>query len=324
MIDIKEALDEVILDIKSEIKNTQIKTIRQANYNLMNLYFNIGKILNEKSKYGNNFIKKVSIAIKLDYPSIKGFSERNLKRMKRFYLEYRDLGEKVPQAVAQLPWGHNILLFEKIKDKKIRKIYIDATLENGWSRNTLDFQIRSNYHKRVGNSINNFKMVLDNKSDLVNNALKDPYIFDFISIDNDFKERDLEKNMIQKIRDVILELGDGFSFVGNQYKLTLEGKDYYLDMLFYHLKLKCYVVVELKMTEFKPEYVGKMNFYLSLVDDKLKNKNDNPTIGLILCKDKNKLTVQYALKNIEKPIGVSSFRLANYLPSEKDLNLFIK
>lgn len=320
---ISEEFRNVVCSIKSEIKTTQINTMQQINKNLIMMYFRIGKILDENSKYGNSFIKNISHAIKLEYPNIKGFSDRNLRRMKLFYNEYKE-DEKWPQLVANLPWGHNILLMEKIKDKDIREVYIKATIENGWSRNILDFQISSNYHKRIGNSVNNFKnSVSKDNSDLINNTLKDPYIFDFISLNNDYKEQELENKMIERIKNVLLEFGNGFSFVGSQYKLVVGNKDYYIDLLFYHLKLKAYVVVELKTTEFKPEYIGKMNFYLSAVDDLIKDVADNPTIGLILCKNKDKFIAQYSLKDINKPIGISSFKLREYLPTEEDLNMYI-
>lgn len=294
-VEISDELKNTINDIKNEIKTTQIRTMHQVNSNLIMMYFRIGKILNDNSKYGNSFIKNVAHSIKIEYPNIKGFSERNLKRMKRFYNEYKEY-ENVPQAVASLPWGHNILLFEKIKDKNIRKIYADAIISNGWSRSVLDFQIETKYHERIGNSFNNFNDSLSPlDSDLINNTIKDPYIFDFISLNNNYKEQDLENKIIEKIKNVLLEFGSGFSFVGNQYKLVVGDKEYFIDLLFYHLKLKAYVVVELKVTEFKPEYIGKMNFYLSVVDELIKDESDNPTIGLILCKNKDKLTAQYSL-----------------------------
>ena len=262
---------------------------------------------------------------------MKGFSERNLNYMKLFYEEYRD-DENLQQLVANLPWGHNLLLMEKFKDKKIRKLYAQATVENGWSRNVLSFQIDGQYHLRVGNNANNFNNTLPNpNSDLVNNVIKDPYIFDFITLKDGYKEKELETAMINKIRDVLLELGNGFSFVGNQYKLTVGNDDYYIDLLFYHLKLRCYIVVELKANSFKPEYAGKMNFYLNAVNDMLKSEFDNPSIGLILCQEKDKLTAQYSLKGIEQPIGVSSYEIAKFLPedilrelpTEEDINLHI-
>ena len=324
MLEEKEDLKNVVVSIKNEIKTTQVKTMQQVNSNLIMMYFRIGKTLAEKSKYGNGFIEKVSHAIKIDYPNLKGFSGRNLRSMKYFYNEYKD-DEKWQQLVANLPWGHNILLMEKIKNKNIREIYAKATIDNGWSRNILDIQIESNYHKRVGNSINNFKdSSLKADSDLVNNTLKDPYIFDFISLNNNYKEKELENKMIEKIKKVLLEFGKGFSFVGSQYKLTVGNNDYFIDLMFYHLKLKSYIVVELKATEFKPEYIGKMNFYLSVVDDLVKDENDNPTIGLILCKDKDKIVSQYSLKDINKPIGISSFKIKEYLPTEEELNRYIE
>lgn len=320
---IGESLKNVINNIKNEIKTTQINTMQYVNQNLIMMYFRIGKILDDNSKYGNSFIENVANAIKIDYPNIKGFSNRNLKYMKKLYLEYKD-NEKMQQLVAQLPWGHNILLIEKIKDINVREIYVKETIDNGWSRNILDFQISSNYHKRVGASVNNFENSLSNlNSELINNTLKDPYIFDFISLNNDYNEIDLENKMIEKIKNVLLELGKGFSFVGSQYKIVVGNKDFFVDLLFYHLKLKSYIVVELKATEFKPEYIGKMNFYLSAVDDLIKDKNDNPSIGLILCKRKDKFIAQYSLKDINKPIGISSFKLKEYLPSEEDLNKYI-
>lgn len=328
---IDEDFKNIIGSIKKEIKITQVKTIQRVNNNLIMLYFKIGKILEENSKYGNSFIKWVSLEIKLEYPNMKGFSYRNLMRMRRFYVDYKQ-DSNLPQLVANLPCGHNMLLIERIKDMDTRKKYIDATIKNGWSRNVLAFQIDTEYHKRIGNTINNFKHTLSSvDSDLVNNTLKDPYVFEFLSLSDDFKERELENGMINRIKDVLLELGNGFSFVGNQYKISIGKDEYFLDLLFYHLKLRCYIVVELKTTEFIPEYAGKMNFYLSAVDDMLKGDNDNPSIGLILCKEKNKFTAQYSLKDINKPIGVSSFKitkeipkeLINELPTEEDLNLHI-
>ena len=320
---ISKELKSVVNSIKSEIKTTQINTMQNVNKNLIMMYFRIGKILDKNSKYGNNFIKNIANAIKVEYPNMKGFSDRNLRNMKYFYNEYKD-DEKWQQLVANLPWGHNILLMEKIKDRNIRKIYANAIIDNGWSRNILDFQINSNYHKRIGTSVNNFKTSISNiDSDLINNTLKDPYIFDFISLNDNYRELDLENKMIEKIKNVLLEFGTGFSFVGSQYKLVIGNKDYFIDLLFYHLKLKSYIVVELKATEFKPEYIGKMNFYLSAVDDLIKDKSDNPTIGLILCKNKDKFIAQYSLKNINKPIGISSFKLKEYLPTEEDFNMYI-
>ena len=322
---------ELMVNIKKEIKTSQMKTMLEANKNLIILYFKLGKIISENVEYGNSFIKDVSINLKLEFPNIKGFSERNLRSMKLFYEEYKE-DEKWQQLVAKLPWGHNLLLIEKFKDKKNRELYANATIENGWSRNVLSLQIDSGFHNRIGNSVNNFQSTLPNiDSDLVNNTIKDPYIFDFIMLKDGYKEKILEDAMINKIRDVLLELGNGFSFVGNQYKITVGNNDYFIDMLFYHLKLRCFIVVELKAGNYKPEYAGKMNFYLNAVNDLIKDKNDNPSIGLILCQEKDKLTAQYSLEGINQPIGVSSYEISKYLPddilkslpTEEDINLHI-
>lgn len=211
-------------------------------------------------------------------------------------------------------------------------VYAKASLENGWSRNVLAMQIESNYHKRIGASVNNFQRVLPPlDSDMANNAFKDPYVFDFLMLRDGYKEKELERSMLEKIRDVLLELGNGWSFIGNQYKLTVGEKDYFIDLLFYHVQLKCYIAVELKATEYVPEFAGKMNFYLSAINDLVKDETDGPSIGLILCKEKDKFSAQYSLKDINKPIGVSSFEtseilpkdLLDKLPSEEELNLHI-
>ena len=317
--------------IKQDIRSTQMKTMLQVNSNLIMLYFRIGKILEENSRYGNGFIKNLAMEIKLEFPNLDGFGDRNLRNMKLFYQEYQD-DEIWQQLVAKLPWGQNMLLIQKLKDKKIRMIYAKATIENGWSRSILDYQIQTQYHKRIGNSFNNFSTSLPPlDSDFVNNVIKDPYIFDFITLKQNYKEKELEKAMIEKIKKVLLELGKGFSFVGNQYKVNVGNNDYYLDLLFYHLELRCYIVIELKATGFKPEYVGQINFYINAVNHLLKKEYDNNTIGLLLCKEKDKLLVEWSLDGISNPIGVSSFELDKYipkdilekLPTEEELNLHI-
>ena len=251
--------------------------------------------------------------------------------MKRLYVEYKN-NEDILQLVTQIPWGHNIIIMTKIRDFDIRKIYLEATIQNGWGRDMLAIQIENNYHLRIGNSVNNFNLTLpENNSDLANNTIKDPYIFDFISLNNDYKERELENALVDKIKDVLLEFGKGFSFVGNQYMISTEKNDYYLDLLFYHLELRCYIVVELKITEFKPEYIGQLGFYVKAVDKTLKKNFDNPTIGLLLCKEKDRLSVEWSLDAINVPIGVSSYELNKYipqeilenLPTEEDINLHI-
>lgn len=321
----------IMIDIKGEIKTTQVRVSIESNKSLIFLYFRLGKILNDNYEYGNKFIDDVSRELKLEFPNMTGFSVRNLKYMKKFYLEYKD-DEVVQQLVAQLPWGHNILLMSRIKDYNIRKVYAEAAIQNGWGREMLKFQIESNYHLRIGNSLNNFKAVLpEYNSDLANTIIKDPYIFDFITLKDNYREREFERALINKIKNVLLELGKGFSFVGNEYKITVDHNDYYIDLLFYHLVLRCYIVVELKVQEFKPEYIGQLGFYVIAVDKTLKKKGDHSTIGLLLCKEKNKLSVEWSLKSSTVPIGVSSFEIGQYisedimnqLPTEEEINLHV-
>lgn len=328
---IESNFKEIINTIKEDIKKTQIKAAQKVNSELIMLYFRLGKIVSENKSYGNNFTKQISIELKLTFPNMKGFSERNIRAMRLFYEEYKD-DEKWQQLVAKLPWGHNLLLIEKIKDKKLRKIYANATLKNSWSRNVLSMQIEKGYHNRIGNSNNNFNNILPKEdSDLVNNIVKDPYIFDFITLRDDYKEKESEYAMLEKIRDVLLELGKGFSFVGNQYKISTESNDYYIDLLFYHLELRCYIVVELKTGEFKPEYIGQIGFYVTAVNETLKKEYDNQTIGLLLCKEKDRLTVDWSLKSTNVPIGVSAYNIKNQipddildkLPTEEDINLHL-
>lgn len=322
---------KIINNIKKEIRNTQIKTMQEVNSNLIMLYYKLGKIVSENKSYGKNFTKQISVELKITFPNMKGFSERNIRAMRLFYEEYAN-DEKWQQLVAKLPWGHNLLLIEKIKDKKVRKIYAENTIRNGWSRSVLAMQIETKFHNRMGSSKNNFDISLPPKdSDLVNNTIKDPYIFEFISLKNDYKEQELEEAMITRIKNVLLELGKGFSFVGNQYKISTDKNDYYIDLLFYHIELRCYIVVELKTNEFKPEYIGQLGFYVTAIDETLKKKYDNPTIGLLLCKEEDKLSVEWSLKNINVPIGVSSYEISEYtvkdilekLPTEEEINLHI-
>ena len=324
---------ETIVSIKNEIINTQTQILSDANSRLINLYFKLGKIINDNSKWGDKFIETLEVELKLDFPNIKGFSSRNLRRMKRFYLEYKD-EEILPPAVAKLPWTHNIMLIEKIKDKNIRFWYANEAANGNWSKVVLDHQIDMKLYERkaLPDKKNNFKNTLiEPQSDLANDLQKDPYIFNLPLLKEKYVEKELEESMIERIRDVLLEFGNGFSFIGNQYKLTVGDSDYFIDMLFYHLKLHCYIVVELKAVPFKPEFIGQLNFYLTVLDEQVKDNLDAPSIGLLLCKSKDKLTVEYSLKGVDKPIGVSSYEISKYLPknleellpTEEDINIHI-
>ena len=322
MLETKEDNFKLIMgNIKTQINKTRLRIFQNANKSLLELYFYIGKTIVENSKYGNNFINNIAIDLKLSYPDMKGFSVRNLKNMRKYYLVCSK-NEKVQKASALIPWSHNILIFDKIKDDEKRLWYINQTSINGWGYYDLLDEIKYNTYSRqnTNNKPNNFSQTLPNiQSTMAQEIIKDPYIFDITTLKANYKEKELENAMVNRIKMTLLELGNGFS------------EEYFIDLLFYHIKLHCYIVIELKNTKFKPEYAGKMNFYLSAVDDILKNDNDNPSTGLILCRDKNKFSVEYTLKDINKPIGVSSYKLAKYLPknlvnnlpTEEDLNLYI-
>ena len=311
---IEKSFQEVADIIKSAITNTQLEIMNDANKKLVNLYYNIGKTLEENSNWGNKFIDNVAMELKISFPNLKGFSVRNLKYMKSFYNEYKEDDELV-QLVAQLPWKHNITLMQKVKDKEIRKWYILKCLEEGWSDSILIYQIDTNLYNRQEKAIkhNNFTITLKKNSDLANNIMKEPYVFDLIELTEDYKEKELENKMLERLKNVLLELGSGFSFVGNQYKITIDNQDFYIDLLFYHIKLKCYIAVELKATEFKTEFASKMGFYLTALDEEVKDENDNPSIGLILCPNKSNKIVDYTLKFINKPVGVSEYKILDKL-----------
>lgn len=325
---------KVFSDIKKEISRAQYKAVQVVNRELINMYWNVGKVILENSKWGNKFVNNLSVDLKLEFPQITGFSVRNLKYMRKLAEEYPDF-EFVQQVVAQIPWGHNIILLDKIKNKEERNWYIKQSITNGWSRSVLIMQISSNLYKRQASlqKVSNFSSTLpDIQSDLALQTMKDPYIFDFISLKGKAKEAEIEKAMINRIKDVLIELGNGFAFVGNQYKITVGEKDYFIDLLFYHLRLKSYIVVELKAREFEPSDVGQLNFYLSAVNDLVKSEKDNPSIGLLLCKTKDKFTAEYSLKDINKPIGVSEYKiledmpeyLQSQLPKIEDIELHIR
>lgn len=312
-----KSFQEITSNIKNAITRTQLEIMTDANKKLVNLYYNIGKMLEENSSWGNKFIDNVAMDLKMSFPNLKGFSVRNLKYMKTFYNEYKDDGEFV-QLVAQLPWKHNITLMQKVKDKEIRKWYMNKCLEDGWSDSVLVYQIDTNLYDRQEKAIkhNNFELTLKQNSDLANNMMKEPYVFDLIELTEDYKEKELENKMLNRLKNILLEFGSGFSFVGNQYKITVDNQDFYIDLLFYHIKLKCYIAVELKVVEFKPEFASKMGFYLTALDEEVKDENDNPSIGIILCQNKSNKIVDYTLKYINKPVGVSEYKILNKVTSE--------
>lgn len=301
-------------DIKRRIQSAQTRAVLAANTELLQLYWDIGRQLAQWQKerdWGTAVVEQMATDLQSAYPGIKGFSRPSLFAMRQFYafLSPRfGQFEFVSQPVRQIPWGHIRTLLVKVKSVDEALLYAQACVDNGWSRSVLTLQIEQRYHERIGQAASNFAKALPApQSELVQQSLKDPYVFDFLTLQADAVERDIENQLVAHITRFLLELGKGFAFLGRQYALQVNGRDYFVDLLFYHARLKCYVVIELKAGAFKPEYVGKLNFYLSAVDDLLRTEGDQPTIGLILCKDKDHLDVEYALRDIHKPMGVSSF-----------------
>lgn len=337
-------------EIKGRIGRAQTRAVSSANREMLLLYWDVGRLIESRQEieaWGSSVIPRLSRDLRNDLPGIKGFSKRNLGRMIRFYREYPTLMPNVPkeaallslddrdpilpqpvaklapaaeperlaEAVLALPWGHNFVLIERVKDLRARHWYMQQTLDQGWSRNVLELMIKSQAHERQGEPTTNFAAHLpEPQSDLAQQALKDPYVFDFLTLDKPFRERELEAGLIAHLERFMLELGIGFAFVGRQYPLSVGKDDFYLDLLFYHLKLRCFVVIDLKIGAFKPDYAGKMNFYLNVVDDLLRHEHDKPSIGLILCQDKKKILAEYALRGVMKPIGVSEYELTRALP----------
>ena len=311
----------LIKDLKKRVAESRYKASLSVNKEMILLYHHIGqKILEnqEKHGWGAKVIEQLSKDLQSSFPEMKGFSRTNLLYMRKFAQEYPDLQivQEVPGQL-QLSWYHNTTLLDKVSHKEEREFYIKKTIKHGWSRNVLVLQIESNLYKRQGEAITNFDAKLPNlQSDLAQNMMKDPYCFEFLNVNDDAHEREIEKGLIAQMQKFLLELGEGFAFLGNQYHLEVGGDDYFMDMLFYNVKLRCYVVIELKNTKFKPEYTGKLNFYLSVVDDKLRHKDDNPSIGILLCKSKNKVAAEYAIRDISKPIGLAEYRLGEILPEK--------
>lgn len=324
----KDRYQMLLAEVKQKISLAQVKAISSVNRQLLYLYWELGKLIidrQEQSKWGDKVLDQLSADLKKSFPGLKGFSKTNLKYIQRFASAY--LVEIGQQPVDQLDanpilnvsWGHNIVLLTKSENNDERLWYAHKAIENGWSRNVLSMHVERSLYQREGRSINNFKQTLPlPQSDLAEQTLKDPYIFDFLSIDSKFREREVEQALTQQITQFLLELGKGFAFVGKQFHLAIGENDYYIDLLFYHTKLHCYVAVELKMGQFKPEFAGKMNFYLSAIDDLVKGESDNASIGIIMCLDKkgNKIDVEYALKDINKPMGVADFKLSSIVPEE--------
>jgi len=319
-----EGYTEWLSELKKRITNTQQNAIRSLNAELVLLYWQIGNdilVRQSQQNWGAKIVDRLSQDLRSSFPELKGFSPRNLKYMRAFAKEWTDF-ELVQQLVAQLPWGHSLVLLDKLSTQEERLWYIEQTIKHSWSRNVLIHQIESKLIQREGKAITNFSNNLPKpQSELAQATLKDPYIFDFLSLGVEAKERDIEAALTKHITQFLLELGAGFAFVGKQMHIEVGDDDFYIDLLFYHLKLRCYVVVELKAGDFKPEHTGQLSFYLSAVDSQIKDKEDAPSIGLLLCKTRNKIVAEYALRDNSKPIGVSEYQLAEVLPDDLENQL---
>ncbi len=305
--------------LKKRVAESRYRATLSVNKELVLLYHHIGKQIlksQEEHGWGSKVIEKLSKDLRSAFPEMKGFSVQNLKYMKKFATEY-NFNEISQQAVDQLPWGHIITIIYRAKKSSERIFYIKKVIKNGWSRNILVHHLESNLYSREGKAVTNFDSKLASSiSELAENTIKSPYIFDFLSLGEEAGERELEKGLIRHIEKFLIELGEGFAFLGRQYHIEVSKKDYYVDLLFYHVRLKSYIVIELKSKEFKPEYAGKMSFYISAVDKILKQKDDNPTIGLILCKTKDNVTAEYTLQGMQKPIGLSEYQIYEKLPKK--------
>lgn len=342
----EKAYKDWLIELKQKVRTAQLKAAVAVNTELIMLYWDLGKMITEKqTAWGSKFLEQLSQDLRTEFPDMQGFSERNLKYCRQFYQFYipsieQQLVAQLKQAnqtndtsqivspenfitvfrqqpVAQIPWGHNILIFSKSKSADEAEFYASQTLQNGWSRNILSQQINANLFQRQGKAIHNFQNTLPEiTSDLAHQMIKDPYQFDFLALTDNYKERELENALVDNITNFLLELGSGFAYIGRQVPLMIGDQEYFIDLLFYHLKLRAYVVVELKTTDFIPEYAGKLSFYLSAANDLLKHSTDNPTIGLMICKNKNNIIAEYALKDINQPIGVSEYQLSKLFPEE--------
>lgn len=337
-----------LASVKQRIRHAQIRASVSVTRELIEMYWDLGRAIverQERERWGSAVIERLASDLRSAFPGMRGLATRNFNYARSFFLAYSRAslveipkylsetisseilqqavaelnGATVPDSIAQIPWGQNILLLEKVAHPALRIWYARKSFENGWSRETLWMQIESKLHRRASRArhISSFDHTLSaDQSERARNILKDPYNFEFLAIAEQVRERDIESALIQHMRQFLLELGMGFMFAGSQYRLVVGGEDFYLDLLFYHHKLRCFVVIELKNSEFKPEYVGKMGFYLTAVDEQLKHAEDRPTIGLILCRSKNAVVAEYAMRQLKHPIGIAEYRLAGEMPAE--------
>ena len=313
-----------LADLKGRIHSAQQRATLAVNRELVLLYWQIGRDILQRQAaqgWGAKVIERLAQDLRVAFPKMKGFSRANLMYMRAFAQAWPD-AEIVQQAVGQLPWGHNLVLLTQLKDPALRLAYAQSAIAHGWSRNVLNLHIETRRLERSGKAVTNFETSLPQpQSDLARESLKDPYRFDFLGLSDEAHEREIEGALIKHVTEFLLELGAGFAFVGRQVLLDVGGDDFFIDLLFYHLKLRCYVVIELKAGKFKPEHLGQLGFYLTAVDRQVKSEHDNPTIGLLLCKTKNKVVAEYALGDRTQPIGVAEYKLLESLPAELQTSL---
>lgn len=319
-----DSYDDFVRNLKDRIRSAQIKAALAVNRELILLYWQIGREILKRQQvegWGAKVVDRLAHDLKLEFPDVSGFSSRNLKYMRSFAEAYPDEAV-VHQLGAQIPWKHNCTILDKLKDPEQRTWYIQQSIQHGWSRSVLVHQIETDLYSRQGGALTNFQNVLPSpQSELAQSLLKSEYNLEFLDIRERTLERDLERALLEHMQKFLLELGVGFAFVGSQYRLEVEGDEFFVDLLFYHLGLSCFVVIELKTTDFKPEYSGQINFYVNVIDDKLRRPHDNPTIGIILCRSKKKSVVEYALRGMNQPISVSTYRTTAALPDEFKFNL---
>lgn len=320
---------KLITDLKNKVRSNQLKAAVKVNYELLDLYWSLGKEIVEKQKqysWGDSFIKNLSKDLQQEFPGMKGFSIQNIKNIRYWYNFYTShlIGlqavsqlEKIETMIKSIPWGHNQRIMYKCKTVEEALFYTSKTLEHGWSRTVLEHQIESDLYARIGSSVTNFETTLPKlQSDLAKQTIKDPYNFDFLALSEDYNEKELEKELVAQITNFLLELGAGFAYVGKQVYIKVGESDFYIDLLFYHIKLHCYVVIELKTEKFKPEFVGQLNFYVTAVNRNLKSAEDNQTIGILICKDKDNVVAEYALSDTSQPIGISKYEISKLLEKE--------
>ncbi len=315
----KSEYKKFFIDVKERIHQAQYESLRTVNKQLITLYWDIGKMIlerQEKFGWGKSIVENLSLDLQNEFPGVQGFSSFNLWRMRKFYLRYRD-NLKLAPLVQEIAWAHNITIMEKCKDENERMFYIKMILKFGWSKNVLIHQIENkSYEKYLLNQTNFEKTLPMEYKNQAKLAVKDEYTFDFLELGEEHTEHQLEIALINNIRKFLIEMGGNFAIIGNQYKIQIGKKEYFIDLLLYHRRLRCLFAVELKISEFKPEFAGKMQFYLSVLNDKIKLEEENPSIGLILCKEKDRLIVEYALKDSTQPIGVSAYKITTKLPKE--------